>query len=77
MTHIPHQLAEAFPAHTEQLHDLKMDNAHFRNLADEYDTVNHEIHRGETNIEPMSDVHLEDLKKTRLKLLDDIRRMLD
>ncbi|MEM9098948.1 MAG: DUF465 domain-containing protein [Pseudomonadota bacterium] len=77
MTHVPHKLTEAFPEYAKQLHFLKLDNAHFRHLAHEYDTVNREIHLGETRIQPMSDFHLEDLKKTRLKLLDGIKRMLN
>ena len=76
MTHVPHKLSEAFPEFAKQLHFLKLDNAHFRHLSQQYDAVNQEIHRGETNIQPMSDFHLEDLKKTRLKLLDGIKRML-
>ncbi|MBY8976378.1 DUF465 domain-containing protein [Rhodobacteraceae bacterium NNCM2] len=77
MTHTPHELADTFPEHADKIHTLKVENAHFRKLSDEYHALNRDIHRGETNVEPMSDTHLEDLKKRRLQLLDELRKMLD
>jgi hypothetical protein len=35
MSHVPHELAEEFPEHTETMHRLKQDNAHFAKLFDE------------------------------------------
>ncbi|MEO0999323.1 MAG: DUF465 domain-containing protein [Pseudomonadota bacterium] len=76
MTHTPHELAEFFPEKAERIHALKEENAHFARLAEEYHTLNREVHRGETNVEPMDDFHLEDLRKKRLKLLDEISALL-
>lgn len=77
MSHTPHELADTFPDKTDRIHTLKTENAHFRKLADQYHELNREIHRGETNVEPMSDGHLEELKKHRLALLDELRPLLD
>lgn len=76
MSHTPHELPEAFPEHVETIAELKKKNAHFARLADEYHEVNRTIHRAETNIEPMDDFHIEDLRKQRLRLLDQIGPML-
>mgnify|MGYP002634485154 CR=1 FL=1 len=76
MTHTPHELAEEFPEHTARLHELKLSNAHFRHLSDEYHKVNREIHRIESETEAASDAVWEGLKKQRLALADQIRDML-
>ncbi len=76
MSHVPHELAEAFPDKAERIRALKAEDAHFARLAEQYHEINRTIHRGETNVEPMDDFHLEDLKKQRLALLDDIRTRL-
>jgi uncharacterized protein YdcH (DUF465 family) len=72
MSHTPHELHDEFPDKADRIHELKEGDAHFRRLFDEYHTLNREIHRGETDVEPMDDFHLEDLKKKRLALLDEI-----
>ncbi|WP_417680190.1 YdcH family protein [Roseibium sp.] len=76
MSHVPHELHEEFPEHADALHALKTSNAHFAKLSDEYHNVNREIHRIETDIEPASDEALEDLKKQRLHLKDEIAALL-
>ena len=77
MTHTPHDIADEFPEHAERIHNLKSSNAHFAKLCDNHHRINREIHRGESNVEPMDDLHLEDLKKQRLALLDEIVTFLD
>ncbi|MBN9669682.1 YdcH family protein [Roseibium aggregatum] len=76
MSHVPHELHEEFPEATETLHQLKTNDAHFARLADEYHTVNREVHRIETDVAPASDEVLEDLKKKRLHLKDQIAALL-
>lgn len=76
MSHVPHELTEVFAAEIEALHRLKSENAHIAKLCDEHHLLNREIHRGETNVEPMSDEHLEELKKRRLAILDEISAAL-
>jgi len=77
MSHTPHDLAEEFPQHAARIQALKSDDAHFAKLCDQHHRINREIHRGETNIEPMDDSRLEDLKKKRLALLDEIVTFLN
>jgi uncharacterized protein YdcH (DUF465 family) len=72
MSHTPHELSEAFPDDAETIHRLKTTDAHFARLADEYHVLNREIHRAESDVEPVSDFALEDMKKRRLSLLDQI-----
>lgn len=76
MTHVPHELAEEFPEHTQKLHDLKMNDAHFVKLSKEYTAINHELHLIEAGLDPASDERAEILKKQRLALKDKINAML-
>ncbi|QNL19938.1 YdcH family protein [Hyphobacterium sp. CCMP332] len=76
MSHTPHELAADFPEYAEQLHLLKESDAHFQKLADAYHTLNREIHRAETNVEPTSDEHLTEMRKRRMVLKDDINTLL-
>ncbi|WP_417770538.1 YdcH family protein [Stappia sp.] len=76
MSHVPHELHEEFPDAADALHALKTTNAHFTRLAEAYHTVNREIHRVETQVTPASDETLEELKKQRLHLKDEIAAML-
>ncbi|MEZ5811250.1 MAG: YdcH family protein [Rhizobiaceae bacterium] len=76
MSHVPHELAEEFPEHVDKMHALKGENAHFAKLFDEYHELNRAIHRAETDIEPTDDFHMEDMRKNRLRLKDEIYGML-
>ncbi|WP_306029617.1 YdcH family protein [Stappia sp. MMSF_3263] len=76
MSHVPHELHEEFPDAADALHALKTTNTHFTRLADDYHAVNREIHRVETQVAPASDEALEELKKKRLHLKDEIAAML-
>ncbi|MEJ1158004.1 YdcH family protein [Prosthecomicrobium sp. N25] len=76
MTHTHHELAELMPEYADDIHKLKMSDSHFARLADEYHEINRQVHRMETNVEPASDEAIEVAKKTRLRLLDQIRAIL-
>ncbi len=76
MTHTPNELLEMFPDKEDKIHALKQENGLFARLHEEYHELNREIHRGETDVEPMSDEHLEELRKKRLALLDQIAELL-
>ncbi|MBK1727402.1 YdcH family protein [Halorhodospira neutriphila] len=67
-----HGLAHEFPDYRERIHELKMADAHFRNLMEQYDEVNTHVERLEQQGEPVDDATLEDLKKQRLQLKDQI-----
>ena len=74
--HTDHELTSEFPNHVEKIHELKISNAHFANLNKQYHEVGNKIHRIEIEVERASDYYLEDLKKERLVLLDEISLML-
>ncbi len=76
MTHTPHELVEEFPEQAARLHELKETDAHFRRIFDEYHEVNRAIHRAETRVEPVDEFREEELRKRRLRLKDEIARML-
>jgi uncharacterized protein YdcH (DUF465 family) len=72
MSHTPHELRDEFPEDGDVLHSLKLGNAHFNKLADQYHDTNREIHRVESGVEAASDDRLEALKKARLHLVDEV-----
>ena len=72
----PHELRAEFPDKVEKLHQLKVSNAHASRIMDEYHDINREIHRIETDIAPAADETLEELKKKRLQLKDQIFALL-
>lgn len=76
MSNTPHELAAEFPEDHEILHKLKLHNAHFANLSVRYHTVNRDIHRIEAEVEAASDERAEDLKKERLRLLDEVAALI-
>ena len=76
MSHVSHDLHAEFPDHAALLHDLKVGDAHFQRVADRYHDLNREIHRIEAGVEAASDFRIEDLKKERLVLLDEVATML-
>lgn len=76
MSHVPHELADEFPAQKAKIHELKLSNRHFAQLADKYHDLNREIHRAETGVEAMADESLEALKKKRLQLKDELSTLL-
>lgn len=76
MSHVPHELPEEFPDKIEVMHELKINDAHFQRLSEEYHELNRQIHRVETGIEPTSEQFETELRKKRLHLKDEIASML-
>ncbi|MCR9151138.1 MAG: YdcH family protein [Rhodobacteraceae bacterium] len=76
MSHTPHELADDFPGQTDKIHALKTANAHFARLMDEYHEINREVHRAETNVEPVDQMAETEMRKKRMALKDEIARML-
>ena len=77
MSHTPHELAEEFPQAVELIHRLKLEDAHFARLTEEYHQINREIHRAETLVEPVAESHETELRRKRMQLKDEISRMLN
>ena len=71
-----HDLVHELPEHRDIIHQLKMNNNHFARLFDNYHKVNHEIHRIETGVENTSDDYLDNKKKQRLHLKDELYSMI-
>lgn len=67
-----HSLIQEFPEHRETIHVLKMAGGHFARLFDEYDEIQHQVHRIESGAEAAGDERLEALKKQRLHLKDEL-----
>jgi uncharacterized protein YdcH (DUF465 family) len=76
MTHVPHELAEEFPEYAAQIHHLRETDGHFHRISNEYHELNRAIHRAETDIEPCDDFRMEEMRKERLALKDEIYGML-
>ncbi|MGV6851168.1 MAG: YdcH family protein [bacterium] len=71
-----HPLVAELPEYADQLHLLKLSNAHFRKLLNEYEGLDKTIYRAEAEVEIINDECLEVLKKERLQLKDMIFAML-
>lgn len=71
-----HPLLSEFPEHQDTIHQLKIDNAHFRKLMDEYEAADKEVYRMEEGIETPEDLVLTEAKKKRLDLKDQLAAML-
>ena len=71
-----HDLIHELPQHRDTIHQLKTSNPYFARLFDEYHEVDHEVHRIETGIENTSDEYLEQRKKIRLSLKDELFDMI-
>ena len=76
MQHEHHDLIHEFPEYREEIHNLKVTNEHFREIFDAYHKIDKEVYRVENNIEPRSDTEMEDLKKRRLALKDELFQIL-
>lgn len=71
-----HTILQDFPEMGEHIHETKKNNAHFASLSDKYDELVHSINRMESGTETFTDEHLEELKKKRLKLKDELFSIL-
>ncbi|MCZ4271472.1 YdcH family protein [Maritalea porphyrae] len=76
MSHTPHELHEEFPEFSARIHELKTGDAHFGKLFDAYHDVNRSVHRAETDVEPTDDTNLEEMRKQRMVLKDEIYALL-
>lgn len=71
-----HDLHHEFPEFNDEIHHLKMNDNHFARLFNEYHEVDQEVHRIEQGVENTSDDYLEQKKRQRLKLKDELFVML-
>lgn len=71
-----HSLPEEFPEFKQQIHQLKMSDAHFARLFEEYEEISKQVLRIEQEIDKVSDMLAEKFKKQRLALKDQLFSML-
>lgn len=71
-----HDLIHDFAEHRERIHELKTTDENFARLYREYQRVDREIVRIETEIEATSDRFLEERKKLRLHLKDKLLKLI-
>lgn len=71
-----HDLIHELPEYKDRIHELKMSNRHFAKIFNEYHEIDHEIHRIEEGVETPSDEYVEELKKKRLNMKDELFAML-
>lgn len=76
MSNTPHTLADEFPGQMDAIHKLKVSNAEFAKLLEQYDQVNDQVHLAETKIEPIEDLSEVELRKRRLQIKDEIAKAL-
>ncbi|MBE7635326.1 DUF465 domain-containing protein [Sneathiella sp. P13V-1] len=72
MSHVPHELHEEFPEAADKIRELNLNDAHFAKLTEEYHTLNRQIHRIETNVEPADEGFEKQLRRQRMALKDQI-----
>jgi len=71
-----HDLIHELPEHKDRIHELKMNNKHFEKLFTKYHDLDHQIRRIEEGVETPSDDFVEELKKKRLHLKDELLGMI-
>ncbi|AJA08064.1 hypothetical protein SKP52_05695 [Sphingopyxis fribergensis] len=76
MSETGHDLHSLFPGQGPALHALKLQDAHFRTLAEQHHDVTLEIQRIEDGLVAASDQRVEALKKQRLQLLDEVAALV-
>jgi uncharacterized protein len=67
-----HNLLNEFPEYQDKIHQLKLENNHFKKLFDDYHELEHQIHRVNTNSEVVIDEYAHELKSKLLTLKDAI-----
>lgn len=71
-----HSLVKEFPEYKEQIQTLKVNDAHFLRLFDEYQYLTGEIESMEQEITLATTFEEEEFKKRRLQLKDTLYEML-
>ena len=71
-----HDLSHEFPEYLQKMRRLKASDQKFSSLFAQYDADNHAITRYEQGVGAITDEGLEDLKKRRLKVKDEIYQIL-
>ena len=65
-----------FPEYRDQITQLKTHDAHFVRIFDEHNALDQQIKRMESHNEPSTPIQIEQLKKQKLHLKDEVFAML-
>lgn len=65
-----------FSEYREQVAQLKADDAHFAQIFDRHDALDAQIKRMEAHVEPATALEIEQLKKEKLHLKDEVYHVL-
>ena len=76
MSVVHHDLVHEFPELKGRIHELKLNDAHFHRLFEEYHTLTRNIEKMEDEVTPVSTQVEEEHKVRRLHLKDELYRML-
>lgn len=71
-----HALTQEFPEFETKISDLKTGNMHFKKMFTEFDELDHEIYRIESDSAPATDDALNELRVKRVHLKDEIYQFL-
>ena len=71
-----HDLIHELPEYKDRIHELKISDAHFARLFEEYHELDNQVRHIEEGIENTDDSYLEELKKKRLQFKDQLYAML-
>lgn len=71
-----HDLAHDFPQLKEQIHNLKISDAHFRRLFEAYHELTRSVENMENEVTPVASHIEEEAKTRRVRLKDELYRML-
>ena len=61
-----------FSEYREQIAQLKSDDAHFARIVDQHDALDAKIKRMQAHVEPGTTLEIEELKKEKLHLKDEV-----
>lgn len=65
-----------FPEYRDQITQLKTHDAHFVRIFDEHNALDQQIKRMESHAEPSTPLQIEQLKKEKLRLKDEVYAVL-
>jgi uncharacterized protein YdcH (DUF465 family) len=71
-----HDLIHEFPELKDRIHELKVSDAHFRSLFEEYHKLTRSIENMENEVTPVATHTEEEAKMRRVHLKDELYRML-